>query len=293
MGGAARESYKLMFWRRWMFRRVSWRYGWRLILLDNFAWIVCSLRGHVPYNTSTIYERDAHACKRCASWLPSLDRNLDREYCLVSRGIRCDTRVTACWCEHCSATAQIANPAPWDVGGIDRATEHIPTPQAFPNPKADIVRAIEASAVGEIARTVGGKIEEAAILPDGSGFATMSYPLPAGHWLHAPAEDGYEPPPMPFRMGAAEQLCIEISNAPGGLVRSFHTFTREQFAERIRSAGKYALRASTMNGKEADYDPDAVLQNLVVGMIGYWSANGLSGDEWANPKEFRGTNGSS
>ena len=41
-----------------------------------------------------------------------------------------------------------------------------------------------------------------------------------------------------------------------------------------------------MNGKEMDFDPGALLQNLVVGMLGYWTENGLSSDEWANPKEL-------
>lgn len=31
-------------------------------------------------------------------------------------------------------------------------------------------------------------------------------------------------------------------------------------------------------------DPDALLQNLVVGFLGYWTNDGLSSDEWANPK---------
>lgn len=55
-------------------------------------------------------------------------------------------------------------------------------------------------------------------------------------------------------------------------------------AEIIRKVGKYAVRASTMNGREMDFDPDAMLQNLVVGMLGYWTETGLSSDEFDNPK---------
>ena len=57
----------------------------------------------------------------------------------------------------------------------------------------------------------------------------------------------------------------------------------KDFAEKIRKAGKHAVRCATMRGKEMNFDPDALLQNLVVGMLGYWTEDGLSSDEWANP----------
>jgi hypothetical protein len=117
--------------------------------------------------------------------------------------------------------------------------------------------------LNQLAKDLGGTIEEAVELPDGSGFAVMSLPLPADHWLTQP---GFSVPPMPFRRGA---------NHP----------EREPWANAIREAGKYAIRASTMNGQEIDFDPDAMLQNLVVGMLGYWTDNGLSSDGWANPPQ--------
>ena len=92
------------------------------------------------------------------------------------------------------------------------------------------------------------------ILPDGSAFAIMSFPLPKDHWLLA---EGYNEPPMPFQRGTADPA-------------------RQEWADKIREAGRYAIRASTMNGKEMDFDPDAMLQNLVVGMLGYWTLDGLS-----------------
>ena len=55
-------------------------------------------------------------------------------------------------------------------------------------------------------------------------------------------------------------------------------------ADRVRAAGKYAVRCATMNGKEMDFDPDALLQNLVTGFLGYHTENGLSDDEDANPE---------
>lgn len=98
------------------------------------------------------------------------------------------------------------------------------------------------------------------VLPDGSGFFTASFPLPKDHWLTA---DGHNVPPMPWRMKAGEG--------------------RTTVAEKVREAAKYAIRASTANGTEQDFDPDAMVQNFVVAMLGYWTADGLSSDAWANP----------
>ena len=100
-------------------------------------------------------------------------------------------------------------------------------------------------------------------LPDGSGFTTGSYPLPRDHWLYA---EGHEPPPMPLRMGKSK--------------------ARALVAEAIRDAARYAVRGATRNGQEVDFDPDAIVQNMVVGLVGYFTEDGTSGDEWDNPKEI-------
>lgn len=107
--------------------------------------------------------------------------------------------------------------------------------------------------VRKLAEDVGGKIEEMERLPDGSGFATMSMPLPKDHWL---TKEGFDEPPAPLRIGTGEE--------------------RTELANKIRVAAKYAVRASTMNGKIDDFDPDAMVQNFVVGMLGYWIHDGLS-----------------
>jgi hypothetical protein len=127
--------------------------------------------------------------------------------------------------------------------------------------------------LNELAAGVGGKIDECFRLPDGSGGAVMSMPLPENHWIYGKddpvhPEHGftYYAPPMPWRMGSADPR-------------------RQEWAEKIKTAGKYAIRASTDSGKEIDFDPDAMLQNLVVGMLGYWTETGLSQDEWANPTD--------
>ena len=51
----------------------------------------------------------------------------------------------------------------------------------------------------------------------------------------------------------------------------------------IWEAAKYALRSSTMNGKE-ELDPDALCQNFVVGLIGYYTPSGSSSlEDWMDP----------
>lgn len=107
----------------------------------------------------------------------------------------------------------------------------------------------------ELAKATDGKIMDVVgPLPDGSGFATMSMPLPEGHWL---MEEGHNEPPAPFRMG-------------------FNNQYRKIVTEDIRKAARYAIRASTMNGKEMDFDPDAMVQNFITGLLGYWTEDGFS-----------------
>ena len=108
----------------------------------------------------------------------------------------------------------------------------------------------------KLAKKLGGKLESVTTLPDGSGAATMSLPLPKNHWLTQPGENV---PPMPMRTGTANVQRIPLE-------------------AQIRAAGRYALRAATMNGAEEDFDPDALIQNLVVGMLGYCTPTGLSDD---------------
>lgn len=96
-------------------------------------------------------------------------------------------------------------------------------------------------------------------LPDGSAFCTASFPLPKDHWIYREHPDG-ESPPMPFRRGKGK--------------------IRDRLATKIRLASRYAIRASTMHGKEMDFDPDAMVQNMVVGMLGYWTDTGYNTNGW-------------
>jgi hypothetical protein len=112
----------------------------------------------------------------------------------------------------------------------------------------------EGHPVRQLAEAGGGTIDHVAVMPDGSGAAMLSFPLPANHWLTQP---GYNEPPMPFRRGTDDP-------------------SREEWVEHIRAAARYAIRASTMNGAEDDFDPDAMVQNMVVGMVGYFTPDGTS-----------------
>tara|TARA_B100000929_G_scaffold290199_1_gene283017 strand:- start:845 stop:1180 length:336 start_codon:yes stop_codon:yes gene_type:complete len=95
-------------------------------------------------------------------------------------------------------------------------------------------------------------MNDATELPDGSGFFTGSFPLPKDHWIYA---EGSNVPPMLLRCGTADPRRAELEQA-------------------IREGVRYALKASTMNGQDDDYDPDAVVQNAIVGIIGYFTPDG-------------------
>jgi len=93
-------------------------------------------------------------------------------------------------------------------------------------------------------------------------------PLPKDHWLYA---EGYNVPPMTIRVGTDDPRRGDMEDA-------------------IREAGRYALRCATMNGKDNDFDPDALLRNLIVGMLGYWTPDGFDRENaWANPPEAQAT----
>ena len=106
----------------------------------------------------------------------------------------------------------------------------------------------------ELVKGFGGKVDGEAVLPDGSGFLTASFPLPKDHWLLV---DKFNDPPMPFKMGTDNPL-------------------RGAIVEQIKAAARYAVRASTDNGKLQDFDPDAMVQNMTIGLVGYYTPDGLS-----------------
>jgi len=108
--------------------------------------------------------------------------------------------------------------------------------------------------ITKLVEDAGGTIDKDSVmeLPDGSGCFTASFPLPKDHWIYQPAGE----PPAPWRLGEGER--------------------RDIAAMQIEEACKYAVRGATMSGKEMDFDPDAMVQNMKVGMLGYWTHDGFS-----------------
>lgn len=116
--------------------------------------------------------------------------------------------------------------------------------------------------VEKLAKDLGGElVEVAGPLPDGSGFAVMSLPLPEDHWSN---RKEHPAPQMSLRCGVSDPR-------------------RSALAKEINEAGRYAYLATGMGDK--DHDPDAFLQNIIVALLGYWTPDGLSPDGFANPEE--------
>lgn len=85
------------------------------------------------------------------------------------------------------------------------------------------------------------------ILPDNSAFFTASLPLPKDHWIYKPTEYvGNE---------------IEPSDKPKPILT-------HALKDQVVSAARYAIRASTMNGAEKDFDPDAMVLNMIAALCG-------------------------
>ena len=74
-------------------------------------------------------------------------------------------------------------------------------------------------------------------LPDGSSCFLLSYALPEDHWIY---DSDHDPSPV-----------------------LDHAYRKD-----IVAAVRYAIRGATMNGKEMDFDPDALVQNAVYALCG-------------------------
>ena len=90
------------------------------------------------------------------------------------------------------------------------------------------------------------------LLPDGSGFGIMSFPLPKDHWIYKERE---------YEDGA-----IDPNDLPAPILT--HSFRRQVIA-----AIRYAVRSATNCGKEDDFDPDALVQNAVYALCGPYGSS--------------------
>jgi hypothetical protein len=89
--------------------------------------------------------------------------------------------------------------------------------------------------------------ESITVLPDGSAFAVMSWPLPKDHWLYAERE---------YRDGEFEP--VELGKP----------ILTHSLRKAVVSAVRYAIRGATNCGKDVDFDPDALVQNAVYALCG-------------------------
>lgn len=103
--------------------------------------------------------------------------------------------------------------------------------------------------------------DDVMVLPDGSACGVLSFDLPKDHWIYT---EGFNVPPMGMRCGVADDRRIYLEN-------------------KIRAAAQYAVRCATMNGKEDDFDPDALVQQMVIGLLGYATPDGSSNEAWDQP----------
>lgn len=87
------------------------------------------------------------------------------------------------------------------------------------------------------------------VLPDGSAFATASFPLPKDHWLYAP------------RCEKWDEVRDTSADTPIPIL------THESMQE-VKAAVRYAIRGATANGTEMDFDPDALVQNAIYALCG-------------------------
>jgi len=106
------------------------------------------------------------------------------------------------------------------------------------------------SDIGDLCKELntGEKITSAIKTPDGISFVA-SFPLPKSHWIY----EEHGEPPSPLKTDSIE--------------------TRMWLESVFKEAVKYAIQASTMSGKEMDFDPDAMVQNFMVALFGYYPLN--------------------
>lgn len=85
------------------------------------------------------------------------------------------------------------------------------------------------------------------VLPDGSAFGVVSFPLSKDHWLYADR--------------AYEDVADQPKELPAPILN-------HGSRETVVAAARYAVRGATNCGKEPDFDPDALVQNMVYALCG-------------------------
>lgn len=86
-------------------------------------------------------------------------------------------------------------------------------------------------------------------LPDGSGFSVMSFSLPKSHWIYQRDEE------------TENELPIHVLTNP-------RIVSYEERRASMVPAVREAIRQSTANGTEPDFDPDALVMNVLNNILG-------------------------
>ena len=94
------------------------------------------------------------------------------------------------------------------------------------------------------------------MLPDGSAFGVMSFPLPKDHWLYAPNCQAWDNE----RDTSADTPRPILDNSQRAAVTA---------------AIRWAVRGATMNGAEPDFDPDALVLNAAYALCGPYGGASL------------------
>jgi hypothetical protein len=92
-------------------------------------------------------------------------------------------------------------------------------------------------------------MKDATILPDDSAFFLGSFPLPKDHWLYAP------------QCPTWDNMRDTSADTPLPILNNSHR-------EAVKAAIRYAVRGATMNGKDMDFDPDALVLNAAYALCG-------------------------
>lgn len=151
-----------------------------------------------------------------------------------------------------------ADSGPFFSGNVPESEARRVIDEIIPAAVADVERRVKADPLLKASDLYASPADAGVELPDGSGVMTASFPLPKDHWIYD-NEEGNGQPPMPMRMGTISPF-------------------RPVFEKAVREAARYAVRASTRCGTEKDFDPDALVANMLVGLFGFNSEDGLSGD---------------
>lgn len=122
--------------------------------------------------------------------------------------------------------------------------------------------------IGQLADETGGTVTEVGLLSDGSGFATLSTPLPSNHWLYERV--GFGDGPQEF-----------VPPAPWTMLVGGHTQVRRYLAEVLRPGIMAGVRDATRGGRDDDFDPDALVNQSINGLLGVHTESGMS----TNPED--------